>query len=88
MPVLARMWEAVALDGALADAEEHCRDVIVPAARELATCRGAEWFTDAEARVVVITRWDTREQAEEFAEGAPAFPILSRHHAWIFTVGH
>jgi hypothetical protein len=81
------MWEAVALDGALADAEEHCRDVIVPAAREQAACRGAEWFTDGAARVVVITRWETREDAQDFAEDPPALPVLSRHHAWVFAVG-
>lgn len=87
MPVIARMWEAVALDGCLADAEELCRDVIVPAARELAACRGAEWFTDGGSRVVVITRWETLEQAEDFVEETPALPVLSRHHAWTFTVG-
>ena len=81
------MWEAVALDGCLPDAEEHCRDVIVPAARELAACRGAEWFTDGEARVVVITRWDDRGPAEAFVEEPPTLPVLARHHAWTFTIG-
>lgn len=81
------MWEAVAIDGCLADAEELCRDVIVPSARERAECRGAEWFTDGRSRVVVITRWETEEQAEDFVEETPTLPVLSRHQAWIFTAG-
>ena len=83
----ARMWEAVAVEGCLADAEELCRDIIVPAARERDECRGAEWFSDGEARVVVITRWDTHEDAEDFVEANPELPVLSRHEAWIFTSG-
>jgi quinol monooxygenase YgiN len=81
------MWEAVALPGCLADAEELCRDVIVPAAREQSGCRGAEWFTDGESRVVVITRWETRADADGFAEDMPDLPVLARHHAWTFAVG-
>jgi len=81
------MWEAVVSPGRLAAVEAFCRDVVVPAAVRTPGCTGAEWFTDGESRVVVITRWPDAATAAGFTEPATPGPGLDRAHSWVFAVG-
>jgi hypothetical protein len=81
------MWEGVARPGRLGAAEAFCRDVVVPAALRTTGCAGAEWFTDGESRVVVITRWPDAASAAAFTEPTTPDPGLDRAHAWVFAVG-
>jgi heme-degrading monooxygenase HmoA len=76
------MWEATCPPEYLEQLSAWLRDEVIPGALAKG-CLGAEAFVgDGDPRLVLMTRWASREAMEAWEEGSGR--DVTRSHAWTF----